>query len=160
MKRIIQFLPLVVCIGGLAIIVMAILEHREKKQDIAIVELPKPMTAVAPDSEHYTTQDQKLVQQVFDHPKTLDSADTSKNSIVDETTVPSSTSLVSSQFKGTGIHGEPQDINRIQATTSHFDGFASLRTDAVRNPDSQQNQATVKSIMGKRQRRVSQLGLD
>lgn len=160
MKRIIQFLPLVVCIGGLAIIVMAIREHREKKQDIAVVELPKPMTAVAPDSEYYTTQDQKLVQQVFDQPKMLDSTVTSNHAVADETTLPSSTFLVSRPFQDRGIHSESSNINRIQTSASYFDDFASLRTDTVCNPDSQKNQATVNSIMEKRQRRVNQLRLD
>jgi len=170
MKRIITILPILVCLAGAWIIVAAVMEHREKKkEDVLVVEI-EPLPAVAPDADTYSAQDRELVRQVFDEPETLDAERASlphnwKRVVTDlaqEATKANHgntdrPALMSAQFQGTENETIEAGSEQVQSPPSMVESFASLRTDAVRNPDSEQNQAAVKSIMQKRQNRIAEL---
>lgn len=158
MKRIVTFLPILVLVCGVGVIVFAIREYRQNQQD-PVVEIPKPVVAVAPDADTYSQQDQELVRQVFDQPETLDSRSSSNAPTIVATIAPASRpDLLSAQFQTTEAR-MPGGDEQV-AASSQVQSFTSLRKDDVRNPNSEQNQAAVRSIMEKRQRRVDRLGMD
>ncbi|MBN2785357.1 MAG: hypothetical protein JXR25_11055 [Pontiellaceae bacterium] len=156
MKRIVHILPLLVCVGGIGIIVVAIKESREEQQKAAFVEKAVPQEAAAPDAKTYAPQDRKLVQQVFDNPQMMDDASPQAAAISSSVERPGNPSTLSSSMNNASMHME-RPSETITVPPKNLESFASLRTDAVRNPESQQNQATAEEIMKMRQRRVERL---
>lgn len=157
MKRLVGILPFVVFAVGAWIIVSAVVKHRETKRE-TVSEDTKSVPAVAPDAETFSPQDRELVGQVFDEPELLDSRPVPAIPLVaihDEDGRPA---MMSAQTQG--VDKEMDGAEPVQEQPLLIESFASLRTDAVRNPESEQNQATVKKIMGMRQRRVAELGMD
>ena len=153
MKYLIRILPLVVCVAGVWIIVSTVRKHQETQEAVVLKEAKVP-TAIVPDAETYEPKDRELVQQVFEEPERFDSA------------LPKTVSVaVASRPEGTifmpdlavNMIEKPRDPRTISMSSEEIDSFTSLRTDAVRNPESEQNQATVRTLMKMRQRRVSWL---
>lgn len=157
MKRLLNILPLIICVIGTGIIVFVIKEHWESKQEDAS-EYVKPLPATAPDAETFSPQDRKLAGQVFDNPGLLDSRSTPASSAIAIHDKDARPPMMSAQFKG--IEKDDAEPKQVQQLSPFVESFVSLRTDAMHNPDSEQNKAVVKSIMGKRQRRVAELGID
>lgn len=154
MRRIICSLPLLALIGGVAIVIGAIIEAHKKPVDSDSKKNPSAQVAVAPDADTFTDQDRKLVNQVFDNPHLIDAPlpqQTRSSTVVhpeNEASLP------------TFANNPPSNINQpIESTilTANQESFASLRTDVIRNPDSEQNKATAQTIMEMRQKRVERL---
>ncbi len=102
-----------------------------------------------------------MIQQVFSSPEMLDEKQSRVGLSQKETPkIPARPELMSALFQGAEPGTVKPEIEQVQVASPLIESFASLRTDAVRNPESAQNQATVKSIMKKRQRRVMQREMD
>ena len=155
MKRIIHVLPLLVCIGGIGIIIAAIIESNEKESEAIVAEPPSAEIAVTPDAETYSQADRQLVQQVFENPQTMDDARNQPTASSVLAAHPANGATMSSTENESIPLNESTET--IHVPPKNVESFASLRTDAVRNPESEQNQTTAKKIMQMRQRRVEQL---
>ncbi len=157
MKRLTSILPFVVCGVGAWILVSTLIEYRGSKREDTVAGNAKALSAAPPESAHYAEQDQRLVEQVFDNPKILDSLQSKASSItaVDGIAISEMAMGIS-----TNTPTEWEVPKTLSVSSSEIASFSSLRADAVRNPESEQNQATARSIMKMRQRRVTRLGLD
>ncbi|MBN2785889.1 MAG: hypothetical protein JXR25_13790 [Pontiellaceae bacterium] len=156
MKRIICTLPLLACIGGIGIIVAAVIESHEKQTEPAFIDRPTAEVAMVPDADTFTQQDRELVQQVFDNPQVMDDTSSQHPTVSSLVVRPENGSTMSSAGNNSSMNIE-RSAETIAVPTENLESFASLRTDAVRNPESEQNQAAAKEIMKMRQRRVEQL---
>ena len=160
MKRLIEYLPFIVLGVAACIVAAAILEFREKKkEDSTNIEQAKPMIATAPEGENHAPVDQALTREVFNDPSTLDSVPVSTTEAVVVHNTRESPALLTEGKVGGGDLPAAQ-IERIAVEGNELEAYASLRSDAVRVPESEQNRAAVESIMRKRQRRVEQFELD
>lgn len=159
--RIICFLPLMALIGGAVLIALAVFEDYQQKKSVEteLADLAEPMTTTELELDNLNSDGSGLAQQVFKKPEILDLEIDEKNE--GDPRVAGSWGqplLNTNQFQNNGFE-RSMDDSQIKNITSRYDAFASLRTDDIRNPDSAQNQLAVKSIMEKRNRRVSQLDM-
>jgi hypothetical protein len=154
MKRIIQFLPLAVVFIGIATIIYYVRDHKIKKTIARELVYPE---ASAPESENMTPTDQDLVQSVFDNPQEVDALPAHNASALAREMLVNRPALMPATLENTSEHGVYLDLAKMREEPPMAESFYSLRTDAVRNPYSEQNRAAVNSIMKSRQKRISQL---
>jgi len=151
-----MILPVVVIAAGIGISTFWIIDDHKSKND-AVAPAVTAQTVSAGQTiaaEGLTTQDHCLVQRVFNSPEKLDAdgaVSLSNTDVVEAVRHP----LLMSEI-------EPVQPIAVAAYTTenrplYFQkDFESLRTDAVRNPDSAQNRATVSALMQKRHQRLEQ----
>lgn len=159
MQKTIQSVPLLVIAVGVGIIVYHVVEDRKAKK------VPEPVATVAekmpasqlPVSDELTEADQQIVSRAFEAPEELDTAESPTLTLRSEP--------FSVKEKPTGRLSEIStpvslaEAKPADTTPMYFvDDFSSLRTDAVKNPDSAQNRATVTTLMQKRQTRLARDG--
>lgn len=155
MQKIVQSLPILVVAVAVGIIAYQIAEHRrikaESKPEIPVAE--KVAAAQLPVATNLPESDRQLVSKAFASPETLDSSVTVQTS-----------NSVARPAERPVLLSEIEPVKPPVATNSATGGqdayfqkdFESLRTDAIRNPDSPENRATVTALMLKRQQRLGQ----
>ena len=157
MQKIVQILPIVVVIAAIAMITYYVVEDRRKdvKEEPAITVAEKIPASQLPVSDELTEADQQIVSRAFEAPEELDTAENPTRTPRPE--------LLSVKEKPTGRLSEIStpvsmaEAKPADTTPMYFvDDFSSLRTDAVRNPDSEQNRTTINTLMKKRQQRLAQ----
>ncbi len=153
MQKIIQALPILVIVVAIGIITYYVVEDRKAKQE------PEPKVTVAekvlakdlPVSEELSEADHQVVSKAFASPEDLDAPASPEAVTVKPASKMEPIPFPEAELSEKSIVSKPEDT-----TPPYFhDAFASLRTDAVKNPDSTQNRATVKTIMQKRQQRLA-----
>jgi len=157
MQKFIQTLPIIVVIAALSIIIYQISEERQakKKPEPSITVAQKVTADQLPISEELPEKDRQLVARVFDAPEDLDA------SII--ASVSATAALVSTARPVRLSEIEPVQPVKAEPLSDEWEpyfkkDFESLRTDAVLNPDSEQNRAVVKTLMQKRQQRLARDG--
>lgn len=155
MQKIVQSLPILVVAVAIGIITYQIAEHQRikaaSKPENPVAE--KVATDQLPVATNLPESDRQLVSTAFASPETLDSA----------VAVQGSNSVVRPMERPV-LLSEIEPVQPAVSTNSATGGqdayfqkdFESLRTDAIRNPDSPENRATVTALMLKRQQRLGQ----
>lgn len=156
MQKIIHWLPVVVVITALVMIGYYVVEERKTRKK------PEPDTVVAekvsaeklPVSETLPDADRRLVAHVFNAPETLDTATVVPDTRTAEPPSETHPALLSE------VQSSAQPATPVTAdwNPAFQKDFESLRTDAIRNPDSEQNRTTVNTLMQKRQQRLAREG--
>ncbi len=152
MKKIIQSLSIVVVFAGVGIWIYHIVEDLKLRKD------PEPPATTAqkispdelPISEEVVAQDRALLEKTFKTPEALDAAEVVTSSTASAPPIERPTLMSEIDFPEKAPK-PPVDTKKLPYFHA---GFASLRTDAVRNPDSEQNQKTVTRLMQMRQQRL------
>lgn len=153
MQKIVQGLPILVVIAALGLIGFHAIESRKakKKPEPAVVSAEKLTAENLPVDQALSESDRKLVFRAFDAPEELDAA-----AVVPEN---QATDQLFAVHPALLSEIEPAEPFRKSVTAewnpSFQKDFESLRTEAVRNPDSEQNRATVNALMQKRQQRLA-----
>lgn len=153
MQKIIHALPVVVVMAAISIIGYQIVESRKakKKPEPTVVVAEKVTAENLPISKELPEADRQLVARVFNTPEELDAA-----AVVPETRGAVKTSVVHpvllSEVK---FSEQPETTVTADWNPAFQKDFESLRTDAIRNPDSEQNRTTVNTLMQKRQQRLA-----
>ena len=158
MRRILHLLPVLVVLAGIGIITHYAMESRNQKKEQEAAKVEEP-PAAAPVADTLAPMDQALVNQVFDDPETLDSVPepVPAKALDHHASLANRPPLMPPKIEETDKREAYLESDAMKAAPPYVKGFASLRTDAVRNPDSEQNRAAVRSIMKKRAQRISQL---
>lgn len=148
MQKIIQILPLVVIGVAVGMIAVHIVERQKEKAEAKPSITVAEKVAQLPVNSQLSETDRQLAERAFQAPEELDSAIAS-NSLVSP--VPPQRPTMMSEVN------VQEPTNRAPAGDDQYfqKDFESLRTDAVKNPDSEQNRATIKKLMEMRQRRLS-----
>lgn len=155
--------PALGLIAGVGVLVVGLAKYRNHGESN---HGSQAVCTIVPISENPNTLDRELVQQVLDEPEKLNSdpapADRSHygsqckdfSQYADLSNRPA---LMSAQKEMRAATPEQRTVSSSTNSPVFVQTFVSMRNDEVRNPDSEQNQAAVKSIMKKRQNRVEQL---
>jgi hypothetical protein len=154
MQKIVQSLPILVIAVAIGIIAYQVAEHRRIKAE-AQAEIPPVAEKVTADQLPVATNlpalDRQLVSKAFASPETLDQA-----SVTSSTEAVQRPATRPTLLSETMSAGSPEAVETDGHQDAYFQkDFESLRTDAVRNPDSEQNRATVNTLMLKRQQRLA-----
>lgn len=156
MHKIIHGLPVVVVIAALIMIGDYVAEERKakKKPEPTVVAAEKVAAENLPVSETLPEADRKLVAHVFNAPETLDTATVVPDTRAAEPPAVTHPALLSE------VASFAQAATPVTAdwNPAFQKDFESLRTDAIRNPDSEQNRTTVNTLMQKRQQRLAREG--
>jgi len=159
MQKIVQGIPVVVIIVATGMLIYSFVEHRKETEnlrtDSATTAVEKVTADRLPIAAELPVADRRLAEQAFKSPEKLDASEpgTSADTGTPAGRPPERPLLLSAI--------EPDESSPFPAANTvgnqdrYFQkDFESLRTDAVRNPDSAQNRATVKTLMQKRQQRL------
>jgi len=153
MQKIVEMLPIIVIAVAVGFITLHIVEKRRTKEE------PGPEIAVAKKvtqlqlADDLSTSDRRIAERAFHAPEEMDAVSTASaeaNVAVRPPERPSGSLLSEMEFV------EPETLGPAGNDQYFQKDFESLRTDAVRNPDSAQNRATVNRIMQIRQQRLQQ----
>lgn len=174
MQKIIHGLPVVVVITALIMIGHYIIEERKAKKppEPGVVVAEKVAAENLPVSETLPEADRQLVARVFNAPEELDAATAvpaarpaEKTAVTEKPNAATVASTASPQAeKAPALLSEVEPSTQSKTPVSadwkpaFQKDFESLRTEAVRNPDSAQNRATVNTLMQKRQQRLAREG--
>jgi hypothetical protein len=133
-----------------------VVEERQtkKKPESSVVVAEKVSAENLPVSEELPKADQQLVSRAFNAPEALDAAPV----VLESRAI---TSVSAAQLRLLS-EAEPSTRPRTPVSTDWHPAFQkdfeSLRTEAIRNPDSPENRATVNTLMEKRQQRLAREG--
>lgn len=157
MQKIIQSLPVIVIVAALSVIIYHVIEERQvtKKPEPAVAVAEKVAAENLPVSANLPEADRQTVSRVFNTPEQLDAALTVPTPVSAEKLSVAHPALLS-EAKSVEVAKTPVSTDWNPAFQKDFE---SLRTEAIRNPDSEQNRDTVKTLMQKRQQRLAQKGL-
>ncbi len=159
MRRIIHILPILVVMAGIGIIVYyAHEDHNQKKARDEAAAQSIPIEAKAPESKHFSPKDWQLAQTVFGAPSSLDAQTNAIQSVVVDpnANLANRPALLSSKTQPV-TQKDYSDLPQMQVPPPYVEDFMSLRTKAIRDPESAQNRKIRKDIATKRQKRIRQL---
>jgi len=159
MRRILNGLPIAVVVAGTVLLAYQIAEHRKvsKKPVAEIAQVQKVPEGRMPGSENLPEKDRLMADRVFSAPETLD-ADSAAS--VSNTGAVEAVSHTQPMSEILPVQPPEEGLRDTETNPPYFhNDFASLRTDAVRNPDSPENRATVNALMLKRQQRLAKESL-
>ncbi len=157
MQKIVQSLPIIVLLAALGVIGWHIIEARKAKHILepCVYVAEKTDAENLPVAENLPKADRQFVLRAFNAPEELDTALIAlETRSVDKAAVVHPALL--SEIEPSLAVKKSVTANWKPAFQKDFE---SLRSEAIRNPDSEQNRTTVKTVMQKRQQRLAQKNL-
>lgn len=154
MKRLVRLLPLIVLVAGLLIVVIKLLELKEKKRggNRAAVAQKARQLPIDPSPG----DERRVAEQAFTAPESMDEE---RPGPVRKQAPLVTRSRIKPKVKTLGRPVPPARSERtgMESNLYYWADFAALREDDVLDPNSSRNQETIRQLMSMRQKRLGQV---